>query len=100
MLSAYNATPPIGHLKAALHAFSYLNSHDRSKLVMDDAYPDHPEVLVYEWKEFYPFAKDSKPPDTPAPRGKPVVITVCVSASHAANLVTRRSQTGALISAN
>ena len=100
MLSAYNAAPRIGHLKAALQVFSYLNSHDRSKLVVDDAYPDHPKVPECEWKEFYPFAKDNKPPDMPTPRGKPVVITVYVDASHAANLVTRQSRTGVLVFVN
>ena len=55
---------------------------------MDDAYPDHPKVPECERKEFYPFAKDSEPPDMPAPRGKPVVITVCMLMPH---VVTRQS---------
>jgi hypothetical protein len=51
----------------------------------------------HEWKEVYPFAEDTLPPDMPEPRGKAVQITVFVNALHAANLVTRQSRTGVLI---
>ena len=67
---------------------------------MDDAYPDHKEAPVCEWKEIYPFAKDVDPPDMPEPREKPVVIAVDVDASHASNLVTLQSRTGVLIFVN
>jgi hypothetical protein len=35
-LSRYLASPREGHLEQAFHIFSYLDSHERSKLVFDD----------------------------------------------------------------
>ena len=37
------------------------------------------------------------PPDAPIPLGKPVDLTACVDASHAANKVTRRSHIGYIL---
>jgi Fe-S-cluster containining protein len=100
MLSSYSAAPRQGHLEAVLHIFSYLNSHDRSRIVMDDAYYPHVELEKPDWSQFYPEAKEELPPDMPEPRGKPVQITMFVDASHAANVVTRQSRTGVLIFVN
>jgi hypothetical protein len=97
MLAVYAAMPRAGHVEAALHMFSYLSCHDRSRIVMDDGYVDHAELPWREWKEMYPFADDTLPPDMPEPRGKAVQITMFVDASHAANLVTRQSRSGVLI---
>ena len=83
-----------------MHIFSYLSCHERSRLVFDDAYADHPMPEKAEWHEFYPDATDIIPPDMPEPRGKPVQITMFVDASHAANVVTRQSRTGVLIYCN
>lgn len=100
MLSSYSAAPREGHLEAVLHIFAYLNSHERSRIVMDDAYYPHVELERPDWSQFYPGAKDEIPPDMPEPRGKPVQITMFVDASHAANVVTRQSRTGVLIFVN
>ena len=100
MLSSYSVAPREGHLEAVLHIFSYLSSHDRSRIVMDDAYYPHQELERPDWSQFYPEAKEEIPPDMPEPRGKPVQITMFVDASHAANVVTRQSRTGVLIFVN
>jgi hypothetical protein len=100
MMAAYNACPRVGHIKAVMHIFSYLSCHERSRLVFDDAYVDHPALECADWLEFYPDAKDVLPPDMPEPRGKLVQITMFVNASHAANVVTRQSRTGVLIYCN
>jgi len=100
MLSSYSAAPREGHLEAVLHVFAYLSSHERSRIVMDDAYYPHVELEKPDWSQFYPGAKDDLPPDMPEPRGKPVQITMFVDASHAANVVTRQSRTGVLIFVN
>lgn len=68
MMSAYNAAPrTVGHLDAVLHMFAYLTVHNRSKIVLDDDYPDFPKVKKHDWKEFYPFAEDPLPDDMPRP---------------------------------
>ena len=100
MMAAYNACPRVGHMESVMHIFSYLSCHERSRLVFDDAYADHPMPEKAEWHEFYPDATDLIPPDMPEPRGKPVQITMFVDASHAANVVTRQSRTGVLIYCN
>ena len=100
MLSSYSAAPREGHLEAVLHIFSYLSTHERSRIVMDDAYYPHAELEKPDWSPFYPGAKDELPPDMPEPRGKAVQITMFVDASHAANVVTRQSRTGVLIFVN
>jgi len=102
MLSAHNALPRDGHLEAIYHIFSYLKSHENSRLVFDPAYPtiDDRRFHVTDWTDFYPDACDELPPHMPEPRGLPVDITCFVDADHAGNLVTRRSQTGILIFVN
>jgi hypothetical protein len=52
------------------------------------------------WKEFYPEASDSIPPNMPEPLGNPVVIATYVDANHAGNLANRSSHTGILIYVN
>lgn len=100
MMSSYSAAPRSGHLDAVLHMFSYLDSHNRSKIVMDDTYFPHQELEKPDWGQFYPGAKEELPSDMPEPLGKALQQTMFVDASHAANIVTRQSRTGVLIFLN
>ena len=50
--------------------------------------------------EIYRDAEEQIPADKPKPRGRPVVMTAYVDASHAANKITRRSHTGFIIFIN
>jgi len=100
MMSSYNAAPRSGHLDAVLHMFSYLETHKRSRIVMDDAYFPHEELERPDWSQFYPGAKEELPADMPEPLGRPLQQTMFVDASHAANVVTRQSRTGVLIFLN
>jgi hypothetical protein len=100
MLAALTAAPRVGHLKAMLHIFSYLNQHDRSKLVMDDSYVRIDDELDFDWSEFYPEAREDIPTSIPEPRGNEVQMTVFVNADHAGDKMTRRSRTGVLIYVN
>lgn len=100
MMSSYNAAPRSGHLDAVLHMFSYLDTHKRSRIVMDDDYFPHKELERPDWSQFYPGAKEELPLDMPEPLGKPLQQTMFVDASHAANVVTRQSRTGVLIFLN
>ena len=42
MLSSFCAAPRMGHLDAVTHLFAYLKHHDRSWLVFDPSYIEHP----------------------------------------------------------
>ena len=47
MLTAFNAAPRAGHLEAVFHIFAYLQSHSRTKNVMDcNEWKLHYELLM------------------------------------------------------
>ena len=102
MMAAFNAAPRAGHLEAVFHIFAYLQSHARSKNVMDCHQWDIPVGIFCEedWSEFYPDAIDEEPPNMPEPRGKYVQVVTFVDADNAGCLLTRRSRTGVLIYVN
>jgi hypothetical protein len=87
-------------LKAVLHIVSYLNQHDRSKLVLYDSYVHIDDELESDWSEFYPNVKTGIPNNTPEPRGNEVQMIAFVDADHAGDKMTRRSQTLFLIYLN
>jgi hypothetical protein len=98
--SAYTAAPRVGHLKAVLHIFSYLNQHDCSKLVLDDSYVRIDDELECGWSGFYPNAREDIPNNVPEPRGNEVQMIAFVDADHAGDKITRRSRTSVLIYLN
>jgi hypothetical protein len=102
MLSQYLAAPRVGHLRQVLHVFAYLRGHLRSSIVFDPTYPEcnDDQFEQPDWSEFYPDAVDRDPPGMPEPRGKTVRISCFVDASHAGNVVTRRSHTGVIVYVN
>lgn len=100
MLAAFTSAPREGHVKAMLHIYSYLATHDRSKLVFDDSYTLVTDELVNDWSSFYPDAHEEIPSNVPEPRGRAVHMTVFVDADHAGDVTTRRSRTGVLIYIN
>ncbi len=85
-MSSYSAAPRAGHLDAVLHIFSYLSTHERSRIVMDDSCFPHKEAKKPDWNQFYPYAKDDIPLDLPEPRGRAIQQIMFVDASHAANV--------------
>jgi hypothetical protein len=99
MLPHHLVMPRGGHLEQAFHIFAYLKAYDRSTLVFDDTYPDYTGInfSVCDWLEFYPDSREAIPPNAPEPRGKAVIISCFVDASHARCMKTRRSQTGVLL---
>ena len=100
MLAAYCASPRQGHLEVALHVFSYLDCHDRSKLVLDDSLPPNTftDVEKEDWSDTqYGDAVEEIPPNAPEPRGCYVKMIAFVDADHAGDSITRRSRTGCLI---
>ena len=102
-LSAYNANPRVGHLEAVYGVFGYLESHNRSKIVLDPTKPKVDESVFNgnaDWMDFYGDVEEELPPTMPKPRGNSVTISMFVDAAHAGNVVTRRSHTGILIFLN
>jgi hypothetical protein len=89
ILSQYQAVPREGHLEQVLQIFAYLKKKEKILLYFDPRLPnidynnfrtDHADFQVQ-----YRDAKEALPHDMPVPRGKPVLITAFVDASHAAN---------------
>jgi hypothetical protein len=79
--------------------FSILSKHGRSILVFDPVTRDwsnrdwtHPD-----WKDFYPGAVEQLPHDMPIPLGNPIQMNMFCYASHASDLVMRRSNNCFLI---
>ena len=105
LLSAYQASPRIGHLEQIIHIFAYLKKNPKLTLYFD---PQLPRIDVnmfqgdeqHDFLELYRDAKEDTPLLMPRPRGNPVVMTAFVDASHASNKITRRSHTGFVIFLN
>ena len=95
LLSSHLALPREGHLDAAYGIFGYLAKHLESNLVFDDKQVDT------DWiNSVYGHVEEERPPRMPEPLGKAVKMTCFVDASHAGDLVTRRSHTGFIIYLN
>ena len=93
------ALPRIGHLKAVYHIFGYLKQVPKRKLYFDPVLPliSEDRFHKFDWEDFYRNSKEEIPDDMPNPRGKIMTTHCFVDANHAANKVTRRSQTVMLI---
>jgi Reverse transcriptase (RNA-dependent DNA polymerase) len=98
-LSRYLASPREGHLEQAFHIFSYLDSHERSKLAFDgnDMDVDASRFNDSDWSQYYPDAVEAIPPNMPPPLGMGVTVSCYCDADHAGCRMTRRSHTGILI---
>jgi hypothetical protein len=102
LMSAYLAAPREGRLEQVFHIFRHLTKVPSKKIAFDLDYPemDESRFKAYDWNDFYRDAEEAIPPNAPEPLGKPVSIHCFVDANLAGNVVTRRSQTGILISIN
>ena len=102
MMSTHLAMPRRGHLEQVHHIFGYLKEWPKRKFFFDLQHPDlyKRTFTTYDWYDFYRDAKEPVPGDMPAPRGQTVSTHCFVDSDHAANTVTRRSQTGLLLFVN
>ena len=105
VLSAYQASPREGHLEQILHIFAFLKKNPKLTLYFDPSLPRLDSNMFTgsspdEFREQYRDAKEELPADMPRPRGRLVVITAFVDASHASDKKTRRSHTGYIIFVN
>ena len=102
MMSTHLAMSRRGHLEQVHHIFCYFKEQPKQKLFFD---PQHPELdensfTTYNWYVFYRDAREPVLGDMPAPRGQTVSTHCFVDSDHAANTVTRHSQTGLLVFVN
>mmetsp|Transcript_2147 Transcript_2147/g.3296 ORF Transcript_2147/g.3296 Transcript_2147/m.3296 type:complete len:227 (+) Transcript_2147:4733-5413(+) len=95
-MSRYAAAPREDQLTKLLGIFAYIKKHLQSRLVFDFRTRDWSSInwLNHDWKEYYPEAHEGIPSNAPPPRGKAVQINMFCDASHATDLITRRSTTG------
>lgn len=104
ILSQYQASPRQGHMEQLLHIFAYLKKKPKTTLYFDYALPNIDYGLFRtkreDFMEHYRDAKEEKPDRMPKPRGKSVLTTAFVDASHANNKKTRRSHIGHIIFVN
>jgi hypothetical protein len=99
-LARYNAKPREGHKKRALHLFGYLKHFQNAKLHLDPNPLDLSGIqfVQNDWKDLYPDAEEYVSDIIPQTFNKtPLQITIIVDASHADDLITRRSVTGYVI---
>ena len=101
LLSQYQASPRLRHLKVLYNVFAYLKKHpDMGILAYDSKAPNVDKsafVQNDDWKDFYVDVEEELPPRIPEPRGNPVIISARVDAYNVGNVVTRRSHTGIII---
>ena len=83
---------------ATIRIFGYLKWFLKKKVVINTTIPNVNNLKIeqYNWTEFYPHAIEEIPKDMPEPKGKEVKLSSSFDASHASDLVTRRSVTGVL----
>ena len=101
-LARYASCPRINHYKNLLKLFGYLKHHKKYRIEVDVHKPcyDGLKFLEHDWKAKYPGCEDEIPDDMPPPKTEEVWITCYVDASHASDIVTRRSVTGILLCVN
>ena len=106
VLSAYQASPRQGHLEQLLHIFAFLKRKPKLTLYFD---PTEPRIDTTaftgassrgDFKDQYRDAEEELPANMPKPRGRSVVTTGFVDASHAPDKKTRRSHSGFILFVN
>ena len=103
-LSRFAQVPHQGHFDRMLRVFGYLKYHADLGISMNPIISSFPSSSTafnpQSWKEQYPNAHEEIPDDAPTPLGRSIKIVTHVDASHASNLLNRRSTTGFIVLAN
>ena len=101
-LARYSSYPRLGHLKRVIRLFGYLKHHSKYRIEFDNDEPNYSGLnfIKHDWTFRYPYANEDVPDDMPRPKTDKVFITCYVDASHASDLVTRRSVTGIILCVN
>ncbi|EJK65517.1 hypothetical protein THAOC_13609, partial [Thalassiosira oceanica] len=97
IMSQYQANPRKGHLEALYSIFCYLQANPVRRLVFNPQRISKENCIFNDgadWTPFYGDVVEESPPRMPDPLGPAVQLSCYVDASHANNVVTRRSHTG------
>ena len=99
LLLSHLAFPRIGHIQVVYHIFGYLKQVQKRKLYFNPVLSLIREDCFHKfyWEEFYRDTKKTIHDDMPNPGGNIMTTHCLVNANHAADKVTRRSQTRILI---
>jgi hypothetical protein len=102
-MAKFAAIPREGHLSYVVKCFGYIKKHLKSRILIDTRAKDW---FTRNWvskdsSKFYPdLNMEVIPSDAPEPLGEPVQTNMFCDASHATDLVTRRSMTGIIFFLN
>jgi hypothetical protein len=101
-MARYGSCPKAGHLKRVIRMFGYLKHHQKFRIIFNNDPPNYEgsTFLDHDWSEQYPDIPDDLPEKAPKPFAGNVFLTIYVDASHACDLLTRRSVTGILLCVN
>ena len=101
-LARYAVAPRKGHFKAVTTIFGYLKHHKKHRILLSPEPPNYHDLEFqdYDWTHHYRDAVEELPSDMPTPVTDETYITVYVDASHACDVITRRSVTGILLCVN
>ena len=74
---------------------AYLRNHSHASIAFDPTVPAFDVEFIHHegWEEFYDPDPEIVPEDAPEPRGKGVMMSYFVDASHALQMVANRSHT-------
>ena len=99
LMARFQAAPRADHLTKVIGIFAYIKKHLQSRIVFDFRTRDWSRVAwtSHDWNDYYPDAHEVMPNNAPPPRGKAVQLSMFCDASHATDLITRRSTTGIII---
>jgi len=104
VLSQYQASPREGHIEQIFNIWSYLKYDPKLTIYFDPTRPlmnySTFKSNVENFQELYRGAIEEMPHDKPVARGRPVITTAYVDASHASIKKTRKSHTGYVIFVN
>jgi hypothetical protein len=101
-MARYGSCPKAGHLKRVIRMFGYLKHHQKFRIIFNNDPPNYEgsTFLDHDWSEQYPDIPDDLPEKAPKPFAGNAFLTIYVDASHACDLLTRRSVTGILLCVN
>ena len=108
-LARYTHVAREGHWKSLLRVFEYLNkvpflgipiTAHTLQWIHPDGVLETVQNNIAQLKTYYPDVQDEWDSNWPAPKGKPVTVTIFVDADHASNRSDRRSITGIIILIN
>jgi hypothetical protein len=100
-MARYASMPREGHIKRCIRIFGYPKYNAKGRILFDPTDPNYDDIDFpghNDWTDLYPDAMEAIPEEAPTSKNKKLLkLTVIVDASHASDMITRRSVTGYLL---